>query len=288
MGELYIVATPIGNLNDISARALSVLESVDLIAAEDTRVTKKLLNHFNIKTNTVSYHKYNEIERSKEIINKIINNNISVAITSDAGTPCISDPGSILINEAINNNIKIISIPGPVAFVSALVVSGFDLTEFTFHGFLPRNQKDLINKLKEIKSKSKISVFYESPNRILSVIKTIANIDNYAKVSLSKEITKIHETTLRGDINEILCKLENNENVNKGEYCLVIEWGKDVQNNSYNPLLEISLEAKIYNLFIKNVIKEDIFKLLIENGEKKNDIYKTIINLEKKLNIHIN
>ncbi len=285
MSNLYIVATPIGNLNDISKRAIDVLESVDLIAAEDTRVTKKLLNHFNIKTKTISYHKHNELVRSKELISDILNKNISIAITTDAGTPCISDPGSILINEAIKNNIPIISIPGPVAFITALTISGFDLSEFTFYGFLPRNVKEITNKLNEIKLYSKIAIFYESPNRILSILKIVSDVDINATISLSKEITKLHETTYRGNIIDVYNELKDNEYINKGEYCLIVKWGSDDPDKEINPLLEISLDAKVFDLLLKEVNKENIFKILTANGNKRNDIYKSIINVEKKLNI---
>ena len=185
-GKLYLVATPIGNLEDITLRALNILKEVDLIAAEDTRNTLKLLNHFEIKKTLISNHRHNEKQKEDILINKLKEGK-NIAIVSDAGTPGISDPGEIMVKKAIEENIEIIPIPGACAAINALIASGLDTTEFTFYGFLPLNKKLRKEKLEEIKNETKTSIIYEAPHKIKERFKRDSRIKEYG---ISKGIDK--------------------------------------------------------------------------------------------------
>jgi 16S rRNA (cytidine1402-2'-O)-methyltransferase len=195
-GTLYVVSTPIGNLEDISARGVSILSSVDLIAAEDTRKTKILLKHFNITKPLLSYHNYNETKRVPELISKLIGG-LSIALVSDAGTPGISDPSYRIINAAIEQNIPIVAIPGATAFLSALIVSGFNIDRFLFEGFLPvkKGRKTFLEKLS---SEPHTLIFYESPHRLLRTLDDFKQYFGDRYISISREITKKFEETFRG------------------------------------------------------------------------------------------
>ena len=216
-GNLYLVATPIGNLEDITLRAINTLKEVDLIAAEDTRHTMKLLNHLKIKKTLISYYKETEKIKSDILIEKIINGK-NIALVSDAGTPAISDPREEIIKKAIENNINIIPIPGACAFVNALICSGFSTKEFIFIGFLSKNAKDKKKKLEELKNENKTLIFYESPHKIKSTLENILEILGNRKIVLARELTKIHEEFIRGGILDILEK----EQELRGEFVIIV------------------------------------------------------------------
>ena len=218
--QLYIVPTPIGNMEDITLRAIETLKNSDIILAEDTRQAKKLLKHYNIFTKVNSYHLNNEHKRVDEYIQMIINVN-KVSLITDAGTPCISDPGFLLIREAIKNNILITCLPGPTAFVPALVMSGLPSDSFIFEGFLPR-KKGRKSKLYEISQNTKTTILYESPFRIIKTLSDMKEtIGSDRKIAIVREISKIYEEVFRGTIEEAI--LEYNERTIKGEFVICID-----------------------------------------------------------------
>jgi 16S rRNA (cytidine1402-2'-O)-methyltransferase len=217
-GTLYIVSTPIGNLNDITFRAVEVLKQVDLIACEDTRRTKILLEKFGLAKNLISYYNYNERQRAEEIIRELKSGK-NVALVSDSGTPGISDPGFVLIKRAIEENITVIPIPGPTAFVCALVGSGLPMDEFVFVGFLP-HKKGRKTKLKKLSEEERTIILYESPHRLIKTLNEILEIFGDIEIAVAKELTKIHEEFFRGKISEVLKKLTPDKI--KGEFVIVI------------------------------------------------------------------
>lgn len=224
MSNLYIVATPIGNLEDITLRAIEILKQVDLIACEDTRQTKKILNHYNILTPTVSYHQHSKIAKVDYLLN-LLKNGKDIAVVSDAGTPAISDPGGILVKEVVdklNDSVKIIPIPGPSAFVSALSICGFPLSRFLFLGFLP-HKKGRETFLKEVINSEDVVVFYESCHRILKMLKQLQELDGGDKLQLviCRELTKMFESVYRGSADEVLEVLESDANNVRGEFVVV-------------------------------------------------------------------
>ena len=203
-GVLYIVATPIGNLEDITLRAIRILKQVDLIAAEDTRHTLKLLNHLEISKPLISYHRHNEEIKSDVLIEKLKNGE-NIALVSDAGTPGICDPGEEIIKKCIDLGIKIIPIPGACAMINSLICSGMDTKEFNFLGFLPLNKKLRKNKLEEIEKSNKTIIIYEAPHKIENTLKDLKQIlNNNRKITLAREITKIHEEFIRGNIDQMI------------------------------------------------------------------------------------
>jgi len=222
IGSLYLVATPIGNLEDISHRAVKVLSSVDLIAAEDTRKTKILLDHYGISKPMVSYHSYNERQRAPELLHKLLAGQ-SVAVVSDAGTPGISDPAFYLVREALSHSIPIVPIPGAAAFISALIVSGLPTERFVFEGFLPQ-KKGRKTKLESLRSETRTIILYESPHRVL---KTLGEIQSYLgnrHVVVARELTKKFEEIVRGPVTSVLNELAKKPP--RGEYVLIIEGQK--------------------------------------------------------------
>lgn len=243
MGTLYVVATPIGNLNDMTKRAIETLKEVDIILCEDTRTSMKLLNNFNIKNKLMSYHKYNEQEQTKNII-KLLKQDKNIAIITDAGTPCISDPGYILVKEARENNITVIPIGGISALITALSASGIETDKFTFQGFFPRETKEKTKLLEELnKTTIKVHIFYESPKRIIKTLEYLKNNLEIEKISIFKELTKLHEKNYYGSLEEVLNKLQNEEKTNQGEYTFIIKT-KQKQEKEQN----ISLGA-LHTLF---------------------------------------
>ena len=219
MSKLFIVPTPIGNLGDITFRAIETLKSVDLILAEDTRTSLKLLKHYKINSKIESYHMHNEHKKADSIINKISEGN-TIALISDAGTPSISDPGFLLVRECIKNNIEVECLPGATALITALVISGLPSDKFLFEGFLPA-KKGRTKRLKELSNEKKTIIFYESPHRILKTLKDFSDYFSPEKqVSVSREITKIYENTFRGTIEESIVHFEKNKP--KGEFVIVL------------------------------------------------------------------
>lgn len=282
MGILYVVATPIGNLGDFSKRAEDTLRESDLILVEDTRQTIKLLNYFDIKVKMLSYHKFNEKERVEEII-KFLNEGKNISLVSDAGTPCISDPGYILIKEALKNNIKVIGIPGCSAVITSLSVSGLDTSSFAFYGFVPtenKAKKELFERIKHSDISTK--VIYESPKRIIKLLEYIKKEIPGCVVSVCTELTKIHENTISGKIEKIYEKMKDDPNSFKGEYVVLI-------NNK--PLKEeknvISTEALLIDLIVKNKCSlKDAIKILNDSNKNlnKKDIYNASLKLKNIIN----
>lgn len=222
MGKLYLVGTPIGNLEDITLRAIRILQSVDLIAAEDTRRTGKLLQHLAISTPQISYNEHNHHSRIQELINRL-QQGASLALVTDAGMPSISDPGVELVQAAIAHQITVIPIPGPTAVISALAASGLPTDRFIFEGFLPLKQSDRQARLELLRSETKTIVLYEAPHRILKTLQDLVTVmGDTREIVLARELTKIHEEFWRGNIGEAI-DLYTNERQPKGEYTLVIK-----------------------------------------------------------------
>lgn len=217
---LYIVSTPIGNLKDITLRALETLQSVDLVACEDTRHTGILLSHYNIKNRLTSYHEYNKKEKTPELIDKIKHGQ-RVALVTDAGTPGISDPGFYLIRETIKANLSVIPIPGPSALLSALVVSGLPSDHFVFEGFLPKRDGRKRKKLTDLKQETRTMIFYDSPYRVVDSLSAMIEIFGDRSMVLVRELTKKFETVLRGQISEIIKEITNTKV--KGEIVIVLQ-----------------------------------------------------------------
>lgn len=268
-GNLYLVATPIGNLEDITLRALKILKEVDLIAAEDTRNTLKLLNHFEISKPLISYHRHNEEIKCDNLITKLQDGE-NIAIVSDAGTPGISDPGEIIVKKAIENNIKIIPIPGACAAINALICSGLDTRQFTFLGFLPLNKKLRKEKLEEIKNKKDTVILYEAPHKLKNTLQDLKNILDNRQVVLARELTKIHEEFIYGTINEIIEKADNL----KGEMIILIEGNSMAFSSAENELNSLSFNEHFE--YYKNLgfdKKEIIKKIAKDRGLNKNEVY---------------
>ena len=280
MATLFVVATPIGNLSDMSPRAIEVLKQVQLIAAEDTRVTQKLCNYFEIDTHLTSYHEHNERSKASYLVEKMLTENIDIAITTDAGTPCISDPGSYIVKEAIKNNIPVLSIAGPSAMIAAISVSGFVASEFGFVGFLPRNKKEIKEKLIDIAKRMPIAILHESPHRVIQLMEIIAEVLPSTKVSASCDLTKKHELTLHGNVNNVLEDMQNNPKTNKGEYCIVLEFNKQDLPIEV-PKIEASLEAKLLDALLISQDMKTAMAMLVSNGERKNAVYTASLKLKE-------
>ena len=269
-GKLYLVATPIGNLEDITLRALKVIESVDLIAAEDTRHTLGLLNHFNISKPLISYYKQNEKTKSEILISKLLEGQ-NIAVVSDAGTPGISDPGEEIVKVAIENDIEIVPIPGACAFVNALIASGFSTKEFCFIGFLSAEKKERKEKLEDLIYETKTLIFYEAPHKLKTMLESVLEVLGDRKIVLAKELTKIHETFIRGTVSEIL---ENIETI-KGEFVILVE-GSEVSSKEINQkkLGELSLEEHYEMYETQGFAKKEIIKKIAKDrGTNKNEVY---------------
>lgn len=224
MPKLYVVATPIGNLNDLTPRMQEALTRADLIAAEDTRVTMKLLNHFDLKKPLVSCHRHNEDARTPQLIERMLSENLTVALTCDAGTPGISDPGHLLVRSCWEAGIPVEPVCGPSAVVTAISASGFDAREFAFYGFLPREKKALQEKLSDIrKAGISVAVLYESPHRVVDLVRQLAESWPGCSLCVCSDLTKKFERIDRGEVADVLRRLEENPNVDRGEYCIVVD-----------------------------------------------------------------
>ncbi|MBI5694887.1 MAG: 16S rRNA (cytidine(1402)-2'-O)-methyltransferase [Nitrospirae bacterium] len=272
-GTLYIVATPIGNLDDITLRALKTLREVSLIAAEDTRHTQKLLTHFGIHKTLTSYHDHNK-EQKGEVLVARLKDGDDVALVSDAGTPGISDPGYYLINRAIEEGVAVIPIPGVAAATAALSVSGLPTDAFVFEGFLPARHSQRLRKLEELKAEPRTMIFYEAPHRILDCMKDMVKVLGDRRVSLSRELTKMHEETLRGRIHVIIDIIGQKAAV-KGEITLVVE------GRTSEPVEEsvLSLADHVEKLVREEGIskKDAIAKVAKLRGVPKREVYNETI-----------
>lgn len=268
---LYICPTPIGNLSDVTLRVLETLETADVIAAEDTRHTRKLLSHYEIHTPLVSYHEHNW-KSSMEMLIKRLQNGQIVALVSDAGTPGISDPGERLVKAAIEKGIQVISLPGPTAFVTALVASGLEASQFIFIGFLDRQKKRREQTLEEVKYHSQTLIFYEAPHRVLQTLKDILKILGNRKTVTARELTKTYESYVRGSVSHVIEVFE--EKAPRGEFVIIVE-GIDGKKEEKDPLLDLSLEAHIEYFLNQGLRKKEVAARVAKaRGLSKRDIYK--------------
>lgn len=274
-GKLYLVATPIGNLEDITFRAINVLKEADIIAAEDTRHTLKLLNHYEISKPLISYHRHNEDVKKEVLINKLLEGQ-NIALVTDAGTPGISDPGEEIVREAIENNIEIIPIPGACALINALIPSGLNTKEFTFYGFLPLNKNNRKSVLERIKKEDKTVILYEAPHKLIKTLEDIQTSVGDINCVLARELTKIHEEFIRGSINSILEKMKEKEAI-KGEYIVLLDLNNNVIEEDDIKNKTIEEQYKIYES--QGMEKKDIIKQIAKNKNvAKNEIYKLFVN----------
>ena len=270
MPTLFVVATPIGNLGDMTPRAIETLKNVALIAAEDTRVTQRLLSAFDIHTPLTSCHEHNERVKAEQIVRRMLDEGIDVAVTTDAGTPCISDPGSLLTAEAIRNGITVLAVPGPTAMASALSVSGLPIEEFTFYGFLPRQKSALQAKLLDMAQKSKIAVVHESPHRVTELLESVRAVLPHTFVSASCDLTKKFELTVRGEVDEVLHTLSCNPKAERGEYCIALEWHDAVETPA--PPCPLTLEARLFDGLVNGRTLRESADALVMSGERKNAV----------------
>lgn len=282
MARLYVVATPIGNLGDWSSRAAEVLRTADLIAAEDTRVTGKLCQVFDIHTPLTSCHQHNEDSKGAYLADRMLSEDLTVALTTDAGTPGISDPGFGLVRACLERGIEVLPVPGCCAAVAALSISGFDTREFAFYGFLPREKKDLREKLREIAAGVKIAVVHESPFRIIGLLEVLAEELPEALLSLSCDLTKFHEKTLRGTPEELLRELRENPKAEKGEYCMVMDLHQVSPPAEEEPAPALTLEARLMEEMAgRGLSLRDAQSELVLRGEKKNAVKQAALNLKR-------
>jgi len=275
---LYLVGTPIGNLEDITLRALRVLKEVDLIACEDTRQTQKLLNHFSISTRTTSYHEHNEAAKSAELV-KAMQEGASVALVTDAGMPGISDPGYRLITLAIEQGVPVVPVPGASAFLTALIASGLPTDSFRFNGFLPAKRGERRAALEAVRDSPRTQVFYEAPHRIVETLQDVAEICGSARnVVVAREVTKLHEEFLRGRAAEVLETLKARESV-KGEITLLI--GKVEADNARvgtGTLARPSVRQRVEQIMSAEKLDEKaaLKKVAKERGVSKSEAYREL------------
>ncbi len=267
-GKLYIVATPIGNLEDITLRAINTLKSVDLIIAEDTRHSLKLLNHLEISKPMISYHRHNEEVKYEKILEKIKEGQ-DVALISDAGTPIISDPGEIIVKEVIKENIEVIPVPGACAAITALMAGGVDTKKFIFYGFLSLNKKLRKKELEEIQNESRTMILYEAPHKLKNTLEDFKKYIPERNIVVARELTKIHEEFIRGTVDEILDKIQEP----KGEYIIIIN-ANDNQVEEESSLNSLALEEHYKFYELQGLDKKEIIKKIAKDRNvSKNEIY---------------
>jgi 16S rRNA (cytidine1402-2'-O)-methyltransferase len=273
-GKLYVVSTPIGNLEDISLRAIRILKDVDLIACEDTRITRKLLSHYRIKKPLTSYHEHNEKEKAEDLLRQLEAGR-NIALVSDAGTPGISDPGFRLVKTASENRIEVISVPGPSAAVAALSISGLPTSSFSFFGFLPKTKKKKEQFLKDIKDLEQTLIFYESSRRITDTLASIIEVFGDRQISVSRELTKMFEETIMGKISDVIERFRQKKEL-KGEFTFVIEGNKDEHNEFSIEKLERDIRSyKDRGFSLKNSVEE----LAIKSKLPKNQLYREALKI---------
>lgn len=278
-GSLYLIPTPIGNLEDMTFRSVRMLKEADLIASEDTRNTQKLLNHFDIQTPQISFHEHNYQERIPQLLEKL-KSGISIAQVSDAGMPSISDPGAELVAACISENIPVISLPGATAGLTALIASGLAPQPFFFYGFLPRKKKEQQEVLKELNNRTETMIFYESPYRVLKTLENMQIVyGEIRKVVLCRELTKLHEEYLRGTLAELITTLQAREI--KGECCLLVE-GQTAIEQTENEWAEFSLKEHVDDLMSQEELsaKEAIKKVAKLRALPKQEVYKAYHELD--------
>ncbi|MXQ54493.1 16S rRNA (cytidine(1402)-2'-O)-methyltransferase [Shimazuella alba] len=272
IGKLYVVGTPIGNLNEMSPRAIDTLKEVDLIAAEDTRHTRKLLSYFSFSTALTSFHEHNQETKKVEIVEKILTGK-SVAVVSDAGMPAISDPGEVLVEAALQAGITVIPVSGPNAALNALVASGIAAQPFTFIGFLPRQKKERKKELEKWASFPTTLVFYEAPHRVKQMLQDSLAILGNRKIAVARELTKKHEEWLRGTIEEVVVYVEQTDTL--GEYCIVIEGAADEGFNQMDNWWEAMSIVQHVDHYIEDGLdkKTAIRQVANDRGVPKREVY---------------
>ncbi len=285
-GSLYVVATPIGNLSDMSPRALETLRSVDLVLAEDTRHTGLMLQHFGINVPTLSFHKFNEKSRTQDIVERIKTEGISVAVVSDAGTPCISDPGVEIVKGAREAGIPVYGVSGPSAIATAVSVSGLPSRQFTFLGFLPRTAGELRAALRRVRDRD-ISTFvlYESPKRIKTLAKAMLDELPGAIVCFSCELTKVYERSYYGSIAKVVAELEADPNSERGEYTIVGHLDTPPAEEVASSRPSEPLEALLIRAMVERgcTLKEATSVVAAESGNPRNDVYQAALRLKGML-----
>lgn len=278
IGELYLCATPIGNLEDMTFRCIRVLKEADVIAAEDTRNSIKLLNHFEIKTPMTSYHKFNKVEKARVLVEKMLKGE-TVALITDAGTPGISDPGEELVRQCIEAGIKVTPVPGAAACINALIMSGMPTRRFCFEAFLPSDKKEKADVLEQLKTEQRTIIIYEAPHRLLRTLTELESaLGGMRKIAVCKELTKRHETVYRDTISGALGYYTANEP--KGEYVLVIEGRspKELLEEKRAAWDDMSIEEH-FNMYVsQGMDKKDAMKLVAKDrGVSKRDIYNALL-----------
>lgn len=276
-GKLYLCATPIGNLEDITLRVLRTLEEVDLIAAEDTRNSIKLLNHFEIKTPMTSYHEYNKIDKAYELVSKMKNGQ-NIALITDAGTPGISDPGEELVRICYESGIEVTSLPGACACVTALTLSGLSTRRFAFEAFLPREKKERSAILSALETETRTIILYEAPHHLLKTLEELLTVLGDRKLTLCRELTKRYETTFTTTIADAISYYENQEP--KGEFVLVIQGKsiKDIQKETQRQWLEIPLTEHMEHYESQGISHKEAMKLVAKDrGISKREVYALLL-----------
>lgn len=272
-GALYIVATPIGNLEDISQRAINILSQVSVCAAEDTRKSKILMNKYNLDTRLISYQKFSEQKKLSFFIS-LLKSGEDIALISDAGTPVISDPGFLLVNRSLEEGIRVVPIPGPSSLISAVSVSGLSVDKFVFYGFPPRKKEARKSFIKNLLIDNKTSVIFESKTRIKNLIQEIKSCDPKRDIFLAREMTKLHESFYRGKPEEVLKQISSHQKSLKGEFVLVIDGFKKENNKIFLN----SEQRRVLEVLIGNMNKKEAFNLASKLfGIKKNALYKLLL-----------
>ena len=281
-GKLYLCATPIGNLEDITLRVLRTLKEADLIAAEDTRHSIKLLNHFDIKTPMTSYHEFNKVEKARYLVDKM-REGTNVALITDAGTPGISDPGEELVRQCYEAGIEVTSLPGPAACITALTISGMATRRFAFEAFLPTDKKEKQEIFEELKKETRTIILYEAPHRLVRTLSELLENLGDRRISVCRELTKTHETVFRTTVSEALSYYETEEP--RGECVLVIE-GKnrmEIQQEQERSWEAISIEEHMKRYLDGGTDKKEAMKLVAKDrGMKKRDVYQYLLNAGKE------
>lgn len=279
IGKLYLVPTPIGNLKDITLRALEVLKHVDLIAAEDTRQSLKLLNHFEIKKPLISYHKHNEQGKSENLIDKLKEGK-NIALVSDAGTPGISDPGSVIVSKCIEENIDFEVLTGATAVTTALVYSGMDTTKFIFRGFMPRENKERKIMMEELENRKETLIFYEAPHRLIDTLSFLHDSFGNRQIAVCRELTKLYEQIFRGTIEDSINYFT--ENKPRGEFVLVLEGKRleEIKQEKEKEWIDLSIEDHIIKYINEGLSKKEAIKAVAKDREvPKSEVYKFSINI---------
>ena len=273
MPKLYVVATPIGNLNDLTPRMREALEAADLIAAEDTRVTMKLMNHFDLHRPMVSCHRHNEDAKAPQIVSRMLSEDLTVALTCDAGTPGISDPGHLLVRACWEAGIPVAPVCGPSAAVTCLSASGFDAREFAFYGFLPREKKALNDKLDAIhRAGVPVFVLYESPHRVVDLVEALAGKWPGCALCVCSDLTKKFERIYRGGAEEVLSQLKGNPSVEKGEYCMAVDISTLPPAEA--PAERARVDAWMLARILDGAELSDAAREAIEAGYPRNEVYR--------------